>query len=85
LVEISVVPIPTHPKALVEAHSKGLLGGNEFRVLEDLSLNSSVVEEEREAILRLEFLIKGVEDLRFQAVLSDEEVVATVERAMKGL
>lgn len=83
LVEISVVPIPTHPKALVEAERKGLLGREEVRVLEDMA-NASVEEEaEREAIERLELLLKGAQDLRAGAVLSQEEVVSLVERAMK--
>ncbi|HHT9153384.1 MAG TPA: HK97 family phage prohead protease [Candidatus Hypogeohydataceae bacterium YC40] len=82
LVEISVVPIPTHPKALVEAQNKGLLGREEIRILEDISA-SAEKEAEREAIVRLELLLKGVKDLSSQAFLSEEDLEAAVERAMK--
>jgi len=90
LVEISVVPIPTHPRALAEAQKKGLLGREEVRVLEDLASSSRVglahpteAEAGREALVRLELLLKGVQDLQAQATLSQEEVVTLVERAMK--
>lgn len=83
LVEISVVPIPTHPRALAEAQKKGLLGREEVRVLEDLASVSAEAEAEREALVRLELLLKGAQDLQAQATLSREEVVTLVERAMK--
>ncbi|MFN3466827.1 MAG: HK97 family phage prohead protease [Candidatus Brocadiales bacterium] len=91
LVEISVVPIPTHPKALAEAQKKGLLGREEVRVLEDMAgpvrldgtIASSEAEAEREALVRLEKLLKGAQDLQSQATLSQKEVVAVVERAME--
>ncbi|MBI5125196.1 MAG: HK97 family phage prohead protease, partial [Planctomycetes bacterium] len=99
LVEISVVPIPTHPKALAEAQKKGLLGREEVRVLEALGAEpqcyspgapppglasvSAEAEAGREALVRLELLLKGAQDLQAQATLSQEEVVTLVERAMK--
>lgn len=83
LVEISVVPIPTHPRALAEAQKKGLLGREEVRVLEDLASVSAEAEAGREALVRLELLLKGAQDLQAQATLSQEEVVTLVERAMK--
>jgi phage head maturation protease len=83
LVEISVVPIPTHPKALAEAQKKGLLGSKEVRVLEDMAHASQEAEAEREALVRLELLLKEARDLKSRAILSQEEAVTAVERAMK--
>ena len=83
LVEISAVPIPTHPKALAEAQKKGLLGREEVMVLEDLASAAAEAEAGREALVRLELLLKGAQDIKAQATLSQEEVVAVVERAMK--
>jgi HK97 family phage prohead protease len=82
LVEISVVPIPTHPRALVEAQRKGLLGRGEVRALEEQAVVTAQEEAEREALMRLELLLKGAEELRAGAVLSQEEVVSLVERVM---
>ncbi|HHT9155828.1 MAG TPA: hypothetical protein ACFYD5_08450, partial [Candidatus Tripitaka sp. YC43] len=44
---------------------------------------SAEAEAGREALVRLELLLKGAQDLQAQATLSQEEVVTLVERAMK--
>ncbi len=82
LVEISVVPIPTQPRALMEAQRKGVVGQEEVKLFQDIAGSLEDLKAERETILRLETILNGIKDLGTRATISQEEAKAIVEGAI---
>jgi HK97 family phage prohead protease len=90
LVEISAVPIPTNPQALIEAQKKGLITRRDIKSLGEASQlfptedggQTNKANLHREVLGKLDLMVREAELLRARSLLSPEEVAAIMESAL---